>query len=100
MWFVESGIFGSDLGHLLHKIRTLLEGPVDGLVDRIAYRLATRYLIQRLDLDHLGCGGPYCGCEIAPTNLLSAKDPLQIIFTLAGVPPRFADAWRISHALR
>jgi hypothetical protein len=83
----------------LDKIRTLLEGPVGGLVDRIAYRFAARYLIQRLDLDHRGRGDPYCGCEIAPTNLLSAEDRLQIIFSLGGGAPRFEDVWLSSEAM-
>src|SRR5258707_14954279 len=87
--FLDSCIFGSYLGHLLHKIRTLLESPVDRLVDRIAYRLATRYLIQRLNLDHRGRGSPYCGCEIAPSNLLSSEDRLEIVFSLGSGAPCF-----------
>ena len=64
------------------------------LVDRIADRVGSGHLIERLDLDHRGCGGPNCGCEIASSNLLSPEDSLQIIFSLGGGAPRFQHVWQ------
>ena len=74
---------------MLHQIRTLPECPLDRLIDRIADRIRSGQLIERLNLDHCRCGAAHCGCEISASDLLSPDDRLQIVFGLGSGASRF-----------
>ena len=67
----------------------MFECPVDRQIDRIANRLGSRDLIERLGVNYSRRGSPHRSRQISARDLLSSEYSLQIIVCLRRRTPSF-----------